>query len=294
MTSQVLRPDPAGNTGSSGHTGPSGNTGPAAGPGAARAARPAAGARMSLWRLEWLRLVRTPRGIALGAVFLFFGLIEPVLTNYAKDLVGHLSKGAAPVLPPPTPASGLNSYVSEVTVIGLVVAVAVAAAAFGFDTRRGLSTFLRTRVASMWRLVAPRFAVNAAAAAAAYALGTLGAWYETSVLIGRLPVGAVLGGMGCGAVYMAFAVAVTALAASVVRSVLGTVALALGIMLVLPVASLFHAISNWLPSALVNAPVDLANGTQHLPHFLPALLVTAAAGALALAVAVRRFRSREV
>jgi ABC-2 type transport system permease protein len=114
------------------------------------------------------------------------------------------------------------------------------------------------------------------------------------VLIGRLPAAAVLGGMGCGAVYMAFAVAVTALAASMVRSVLGTVAVALGIMLALPVAGLFHAISNWLPSALVNAPVDLANGTQHLAHFAPALLVTAAAGALALAVAVRRFRSREV
>jgi ABC-2 type transport system permease protein len=249
---------------------------------------------MSLWRLEWLRLVRTPRGIALGAVFLFFGLIEPVLTNYENDLVGHLGRGAAPVLPPPTPADGLNSYVSEVTLVGLVVAVAVAAAAFGFDTRRGLSTFLRTRVASLWRLVAPRFAVSAAAAAAAYVLGTLGAWYETSVLIGRLPVGGVLGGMACGALYMAFAVAVTALAASLVRSVLGIVALTLGLMLVLPVAGLLHAISNWLPSALVNAPVDLVNGSQHLSHFVPALVVTVAAGALALAVAVRRLRSREI
>ena len=36
---------------------------------------------MSLWRLEWLRLVRTPRALALGAVYLSFGLIEPVLTK---------------------------------------------------------------------------------------------------------------------------------------------------------------------------------------------------------------------
>src|SRR5437773_10223865 len=40
-----------------------------------------AGPRMNLWRLEWLRVIRTPRALALGAVFVFFGLLQPVLTG---------------------------------------------------------------------------------------------------------------------------------------------------------------------------------------------------------------------
>lgn len=249
---------------------------------------------MNLWRLEWLRLTRTPRAIAVCAVFLFVGLIEPVATRFENDLIGHLSHGARiPLPPPPTPADGLNSYVSEITLVGLIVVVTLAAGALGFDTRHGISTFLRTRVSSMWQLVVPRFAVSAAAAAVAYLLGTLGAWYETRVLLGALPAGAVLAGVLCGAVYLVFAVAVTTFAASLVRSVIGTVGTALAILVILPIASVFHAIANWLPSALVNAPVDLASGTQHLSHFVPSLAVSVAACAVALFIATRRLAARE-
>ncbi len=249
---------------------------------------------MNLWRLEWLRLTRTPRAIAVCAVFVFIGLIEPVFTRYESDLIGHLGRGARISLPPPTPADGLNSYVAEITLVGLIIVVALAAGALSFDTRHGISTFLRTRVTSTWQLVVPRFAVSAAAAAIAYLLGTLGAWYETQVLIGSLPVGGVLAGMLCGAMYLTFAVAVTAFAASLVRSVVGTVATALAILVVLPIVSVFHAIANWLPNALVSAPADLVSGTQHLSHFGPSLAVSVAASAAAVLVAVRRLAAREI
>jgi ABC-2 type transport system permease protein len=84
--------------------------------------------------------------------------------------------------------------VSELGGIGLIVVVVIAAGAFTFDAHHGLATFLRTRVASMWQLVLPRFAVNAAAAAIAYLLGTLAAWYETDLLIGSFPAARVLAG----------------------------------------------------------------------------------------------------
>jgi ABC-2 type transport system permease protein len=247
---------------------------------------------MSLWRLEWLRLTRTPRAIALAAVFLFIGLIEPVVTRFLRDIVGRLSHGARVPLPLPSPADGLNSYVSEITLIGLIIVVAIAAGALTFDTRPGISTFLRTRVTSMTRLVIPRFAVTGAAAAVAYLLGTLGAWYETTVLLGSLPVGGVLAGIGCGAIYMVFAVAVTALAASLARSVIGTIGIALAILILLPIAGSIHAIDNWLPSTLVNAPVDLV-GSEHLAHFIPALAVTVAATAAAVCFAAYRLARRE-
>jgi ABC-2 type transport system permease protein len=249
---------------------------------------------MSLWRLEWLRLTRTPRAIAICAVFLFIGFIEPVATKYESDLIGHLGPGPRISLPPPTPADGLNSYVAEITLVGLIIVVALAAGALCFDTRQGISTFLRTRVSGMWQLILPRFAVSAGAAIAAYVAGTLAAWYETRVLLGSLPAGAVAGGMLCGAIYLTFAVALTALAASLVRSVVGTIAITLAILVVLPIASVLHAIANWLPSALVSGPIDLADGTQHLSHFIPSLAVSVGAGAIALILATRRLRAREV
>jgi ABC-2 type transport system permease protein len=249
---------------------------------------------MSLWRLEWLRLIRTPRALALAAVFIFFGLLEPVLTRYQSQVFRQVGNGVRISFPPATPAQGISSYISQLSGIGLIVVVVLAAGAFSFDVRHGLAIFLRTRVASIWQLVMPRFAVTAGVAATAYLLGTLAAWYETGLLIGPLPAAAVLAGIVCGAAYLAFAVAVTALAASLVRGTLATVGVALGVLLVLPAAGTLRSLHDWLPSTLVNAPVDLVSGAHQLPHYLPAFAVTAVAGAAALAVAVLRLRAREI
>ncbi len=53
----------------------------------------------------------------------------------------------------------------------------------------------------------PRFAVWASAAAIAYLLGALAAWYETTLLIGSPAAAGTLAGILCGCVYLAFAVA---------------------------------------------------------------------------------------
>ena len=115
--------------------------------GAARQA--ARGGRMSLWRLEWLRLVRTPRALALGAVFVVLGLLEPVATRYQSQIFSHVGNGVRISFPPVTPAAGVSSYVDELGGIGLIVVVVIAAGAFTFDAHHGLATFLRTRVTSM-------------------------------------------------------------------------------------------------------------------------------------------------
>ena len=257
----------------------------------AAAARP-----MGLWRLEWLRLIRTPRALSLGVVYLAIGLIEPVATRYASTLLAHVGSGAEVSLPKPTPPEALSSYVSEATLIGLIVLVSVAASAYGFDARPGIASFFRTRVPSMWQLVAPRFTAYAAAGAVAYLIGTLAAWYETRLLIGSLPVGGLLSGLLCGAVYLAFAVAVTAFAASLTKTTVASVGITLGILLALPLLADVHVISNWVPSALIGAPADLVTSppAHDLVHFLPALGVSAVAGALALAAAVTRLRHREI
>jgi ABC-2 type transport system permease protein len=250
---------------------------------------------MSSVRLEWLRLTRTPRAVALAAVYVIFGLGEPVLTKYLNTIINHAGNAQKLRIsvPPPVPSAGINAYVSQVSTIGLIVVVVIAAGAFGFDAKQGLATFLRTRVTSLWQLIIPRYTVTAAAAIAAYLLGLLAAWYETSLLIGSLPGAAIAEGMLCAACYLAFAVALSAAAASVVKNTLGAVGLTVVVLLALPIAALAHSIQNWLPSALVNAPVGLISGT-HLPRYLPAIGTALVAAALLLIATAARLRSREI
>jgi ABC-2 type transport system permease protein len=248
---------------------------------------------MSAWRLEWLRLIRSPRAIALAGVYLFFGLLGPVTARYLQDIVNHAQSGIQIVVAHPTPKDGIANYISQAGQTGLVIVVVIAASAFTFDARRGLSTFFRTRADGMWQLIAPRFGVNAAAAAAAYTLGTLAAWYETALLLGQPPAWAMLAGLLCGSVYLVFAVSVCTAAASVARSTLGAVGLTLGVLLGLPLLGLAGPLHSWLPSTLLTAPVNLLAHAS-LGDYLPALAIAAVGSALLLALATSRLARREV
>jgi ABC-2 type transport system permease protein len=249
---------------------------------------------MNLWRLEWLRLKRTPRALAMAAVFVFFGLLDPILTKYQSQILSHVGNGVRVSFPPATPAAGVSGYFGVLAGTGLIVVVVIAAGAFTFDAHHGLAIFLRTRVTGFWRLIAPRFTVNAGAAGLAFALGALAAWYETYLLIGAPAVGGMLTATLCGVVYLGYAVAVTAFAATLVRGTLATVGIALAALFALPIAGIYRPIADWLPSALTSAPAALLSGTHHLSHYLPAFAVTVAVGAAVLAAAVARLRAREI
>lgn len=255
--------------------------------------RPAVRRAVGPWRVEWLRLFRTPRWIALFGVYLVFGLLGPVTAKYLADILQRVQSEMTILVPAPQPRDGIVNYLGQVTQTGLVVVVVIAAGALAFDSRRGIAVFLRTRTSSMWRLLEPRLLVPIVAAVLAYAVGLLAAWYETALLLGPLPPGAMLAGFICQAGYLAFVVTVVAAAAAVTRGVLPTVGTALGGLILLSVAGSVSAIHRWLPSTLAGAQAELLT-TATMSDFVPALVVAAVACVALTGFAVHRLGRRQL
>ena len=105
----------------------------------------AARERMNPWRLEWLRLTRSPRGLVLLLVYLFFGFTGPLLVKYLNQLAKLGSSGVQIIAPPPKAADGIVNFVSQSSQTGLLVLIVVVAGALSYDAHRGLATFYRTR-----------------------------------------------------------------------------------------------------------------------------------------------------
>jgi ABC-2 type transport system permease protein len=248
---------------------------------------------MSLWRVEWLRLWRTRRWLALAGVFLFFGLLGPITAAYMDVILGRLADDVQIALPPPTPVAGLEQYLNNALQVGLLVALAVAAGSLAFDNRPERATFYRSRVAGAWPLLAPRYTVAAAAACGAFVLGTAAAWYETVILLGPLPVGGMILGTLLICLYLAFAVAVVALSAAVVRGVLGVIALSAGALLSFPLLGLVPELRPWLPVHLLGSLTGLVAGAEPRTY-LRAAAVTVAATAALLPAAAALLERREV
>ena len=249
---------------------------------------------MSLWRLEWLRLVRTRRLAAILGVYLFFGLTGPFTARYLAEILDRFgAQGVRVEFPAPVPADGVAQFTSNAAQIGLLVVVLVAASALAFDTRREMAVFLRTRVRGVWSIVLPAYVTSTGAAVAGLLIGSLAMWYETSVLLGRLPAARMLAGIGFGALFLAFAVAVVALAASLVRGVLATVGLALILLLGLGLLGSITTMDRWLPTTLVGAMAGLARDAGP-GDYLPAAVVTAVLTVAAVGAAVGFGSRREV
>lgn len=247
---------------------------------------------MSLWRLEWLRLVRTRRWIVLGGIFGFFGLLGPITARYLAQILERFGGLEVP-LPEPRPADGITQYASNALQVGLLAVVVIAAQAVGVDSRPEVGAFFRTRVRSAGRLLLPRATMVGVAACGAFLIGTLAAWYETVLLLGSLPVGRMLLGAGLGCLYLVFAVTLTAAATTATNSALSTTLLVVGVLLGLPILGLVPAIGEWLPSALPGA-IDGLVQDRDPGEFVRAVAVTLAATGLLWWWAVRRFARREV
>ncbi|GAA3760813.1 hypothetical protein HDA32_005698 [Spinactinospora alkalitolerans] len=135
-----------------------------------------------LWRLEWLRLFRAHRWIAIAAVYMVFGFTGPFLAKYAAELFAGTSPEAHVELPPPTPADGVEAYVDNGIGLSMLITVIIAAGTMAVDARRPLALFYRTRVRHPRDLVLPRYTVLTIGVISAYVAGATAAWYETAVL----------------------------------------------------------------------------------------------------------------
>ncbi|MDH3194056.1 MAG: hypothetical protein OEY55_10500 [Acidimicrobiia bacterium] len=248
---------------------------------------------MTLWRLEWLRLVRTKRLITLAFAYLFFGLLGPISARYMGEIVAQFGEGVTVSFPDPTPADGITQYVGNASQVGVLVGVVVAAGALCLDATPEIGTFFRTRVPAMARILLPRFSLTAAALVIASALGTLAAWYETEVLIGSVGAGQLWTGWLLGALYLVFVVAVVAITAARTSSVLATVLITLVILLALPILGILPNVARWLPSHLVGALDGIVRGSD-VSEYTRAAAVTIGLTGSALFGAIRLSSRREL
>ena len=245
---------------------------------------------MNLWRLEWLRMVRTKRWLAIFVVFVFFGIIGPLSARYVGEIVEQFGGGIEVTFPEPTPADGIMQYSGNVAQLGLLVLIMIAAGAQTIESRYEMAVFLRTRVRSPSRLLLPRYTVVAGAGVGAFIAGTLLAWYETAILIGAPEVAAMLLGMAFFSIYLLFAIALVAFAGSALKNVLPTVIVTLVVLLLMPIFGLLPNVGDWLPSHLVGSLDGLVRGAT--PGDFAASAIVASAATLALLYGTMRMLER--
>ena len=226
---------------------------------------------MNLWRLEMLRLFRTHRIWILLAVFVGFGALGPLTARFLPEIVDAVGGGVEIAVPPPSPELAMSGYLGNALQVGILAVAFVAAAALAFDAKPEMAVYLRTR-ASIRQILTPRYGVNMAAAVLSFFVGTAIAYVGSTLLIGAPRLGGTLVATLLLSVYLVFAVALTGLAASFVRSVPGAALITVAVLIVIGIIGLIPQVEPWLPSNLVGSFDVLISGGEF--DYWRSLLVT--------------------
>lgn len=237
------------------------------------------GPTTTLWRLEVLRVWRTRRWLLVVGVYGFFAALGPITARYMDVLLQQVGGEMTVILPDPRPIDGMIQFVSNASQLGLLAVVVVAAGSLAFDGHPERAAFLRTRMRRPGMLVVPPYVVATLTSIVALVVGTGVAAALSVALLGGLDAGALVLGTLLGALYLAFAVAVVAAMAGVVRSQVGTVFASLGVLLVLPMLAMIDVLRPWLPSELLTAVLGLLEGAplgDHVRAIVVAVLATVA------------------
>jgi ABC-2 type transport system permease protein len=247
---------------------------------------------VNLWSLEWIRLTRTGRIFILLAVFFSFGIIGPLSVRYLPELLEAAgSSEAISSLPPVTPEFAMSSFLGNALQIGLLAVAFVGAAALAIDAKPEVSVFFRSR-ASIPEILTPRFVAISAATVTAFGVGVATAAVTSGILIGWPGAGTTIIGSLLVALYLVFAVSLITLFGSLVRRVPATALLTVGTLIVLSLVGLVGTIGPWLPSYLIGGFERIIAGGDFI--YWRAVVVTVAAIAGALGIAVVRLENREI
>ena len=238
---------------------------------------------MNLWRLEYLRLVRTYRVWILVGIFGFFAVLGPATARYLPEIVERFGGGMEVTVPPASPELAMAQYLGNALQIGLLAIAFVAASSLAFDANVEMATFLRTRT-TVARIVEPRYVVNMVAAVASFLIGSAVAFVVSTFLIDTPRLAGTVVGSLLVALYLCFAVAVTGFFASFVRSVPGTALLTIGTLIALSIVGLIPVVRPWLPSDLVGGYDALIGGGDFVYWRAIASAVVLSFGAIAFSV----------
>lgn len=206
-------------------------------------------------RVEALRLTRTGLLFALAAVFAFFGLAGPVLAVHMPELMRSAAgtEQLTILAAEATAADGIALFNQSAMQLGLIVAVAVAVTALGWDARPGSSIFYRTRVRRLGWLTTPRLIVGLAVVVTCY-LAALGvATVMTTIVIAPPDLSSVATVGVASSVYLVLAMSIGHLIMAVTRRTAPALAIGTVLMLLLPLLNSVTATAAWSPTALANA-----------------------------------------
>ncbi|MCC7353100.1 MAG: ABC transporter permease [Anaerolineae bacterium] len=248
-----------------------------------------------LLRKELLELWRTYKMLAMGLVFLLFGLLSPAMAKLTPELlkmVGTSQPGVVIQIPPPTTVDALDQYLKNLTQLCTLVLILVAMGVVARERERGTAVLTLSKPVGRGAFLAAKFASLAALLAGSLVVSAAFCYLYTVLLFGSLDAWLFLQANLLLAEYLLVILALTFLGSTLLRSQLAAGGLAFGLWMATGILGALPRIGKVMPGELVGWAAALSRGLVQTAW--PAVWGGLALIVLCLAVSWLSFRGQEL
>lgn len=251
-----------------------------------------------LFQKELLELWRNYKWVWVPMVFIFLGIMQPVVTYYMPQIlesVGGLPEGSIIEIPMPAASEVLAETLGQYNTLGLLVLVLAFMGTIASERNSGVAGMILVKPVSYTSYVTAKWAAAALLTCVSIAAGFAAAWVYTVQLFEMISLGAVAGSFVLFCLWFALIVTVTILFSAALR------AQAAAAFVALLLAAAFSIISSLFAERLVWSPGLLPSyaGTVLFEGKLPtgawpAVMLTLLLIAVLLVAAASLLRSKEL
>ena len=214
----------------------------------------------TLFRKELREYLKTYKFLVVVAVFLFFGLSTPIIIKLLPEILKMSGEQIPLALPALGASDALNNYVKNFSQIGLVVAVLVAMGAIAQERERGTAIMTMCKPVGFGSFIMAKMAALVLTFGIGVALGAIGCYYYTVLLLGNIAAGPFIVMNLLGVAYLIVCLSVTLMYSSFFRNQLAAGGLAFATLIAMVLLSSVPVLSGYLPSALMGWAAGLAAG----------------------------------
>ena len=223
-----------------------------------------------LLRKDLLEQWRTYHLPVVALVFLVFGLGSPILAKYTPELLAHSGGNVQIIVPTPTTADAVDSFLSNAGSVSAFAAILLAMSTVARERERGTAALVLSKPVSRSAFLESKFAALLVTLGVSVIVGGLADYGYTAALFSTMSVP---GFAACCALVlvetMVFA-AVTFFASTLIGSTLPAAGIGLGAYIMTAIIGIVPMAGHAMPGGLESPAKALALG-QTAPHLWTSL-----------------------
>ncbi len=245
---------------------------------------------------EFREIIRTWKILIVPIVFAFLAVGQPVTYKLMPLILknaGNMPPGTVIEIPVPSAGEVMASVIRQLDVLGLFIIVMIVMGSIAGERVSGVAATVLSKPLRLGSYIVSKLIVYGILAIFSLFTSLILAGYYTGLLIGPVDWAAILAGGAIYAIYLVFAVALTIMFSTFMKSPLAAGGASLGVILLVNMTAPLFPFKNWLPPALGGYAGQLMAGSLSV-NFQGAALLTLAITLGSIALGLEIFRRQEI